>query len=195
MRAFVAIELPSEIQDALTEVQTRIQARLRSRALGNAGFRWALPQGIHLTLKFLGEISDVQSTHVVDCLSRLGSFERIRVEVKGYGFFPDRRRPQVLWAGLIAPPALAELARRIEGALAAMGFPAENRKFAPHLTLARLKTPRRQPVLEALLAELCDQPLGQFEVSEFFLFESHLSFGSPAQYRKVARFPNPDPLA
>jgi RNA 2',3'-cyclic 3'-phosphodiesterase len=194
MRAFIAVDLPSEIQRALGELQTRFQARLRSHASGSARFRWTRPEGIHLTLKFLGEISEAQSNQAVELLRGLEPFEKFNVEIKGYGFFPDRRRPQVLWAGLAAPPALAELARRIDRTMASVGFPAEHRSFAPHLTLARFKVPRRQPVLEALLTELGDQPVGQFEVAQFFLFESHLAFGSAAQYRKVARFPNPDPV-
>jgi RNA 2',3'-cyclic 3'-phosphodiesterase len=194
MRAFVAIELPPEIQNAMGEVQTRLRARLRSETLSDAVLRWTSPVGIHLTLKFLGEISDAQSNRVIESLGHLESFDKFRLGVRGYGFFPDKRRPQVLWAGLVAPPALADLARKVERTLATVGFPAENRKFAPHLTLARFKVSRRQPALETLLTELGDQVVGQFEVSEYFLIESHLSFGSPAQYRRVARFPNPEPV-
>jgi RNA 2',3'-cyclic 3'-phosphodiesterase len=192
MRAFIAVELPPEIRTALSEIQARLQAHLSSDSRGDSELRWTRPEGIHLTLKFLGEISERQSAEVVKLLRRIAPSGRFTVEIRGYGFFPDRRRPQVLWAGVIAPPALAELARRIDRTTASIGFPTERRTFAPHLTLARFKSPRRQPALEALLGEFREQSVGHFEVSEFFLFESRLSFGSPAEYRKVARFPDPD---
>jgi RNA 2',3'-cyclic 3'-phosphodiesterase len=194
MRAFIAIDLPPEIRRALGDVQSRFETQLRSRGLSDAGLRWTRADGIHLTLKFLGEISLADSIRVVELLRGFEPFEKFSVQVKGYGFFPDRRRPQVLWAGLVAQPALVQLASQIDRAMASIGFAAERRTYSPHLTLARFKIPRRQPVLEALLAEFGDEPVGQFEVPEFFLFESHLSVGSPAQYRKVARFPNLHPV-
>jgi 2'-5' RNA ligase len=193
MRAFIAIELPPEIRIALSDIQACLRAQLHSHTLGDAGLRWTRPEGIHLTLKFLGEISPTQANRVVEILRGLEPFEKFIVDVKGYGFFPNQRRPQVLWAGLMAPPTLAGLARRIDRTMASMGLESERRTFAPHLTLARFKIPRRQPALEALVSKLGERPVGQFEVSEFFLFESQLAFGSPAQYRKVAGFPNPTP--
>jgi 2'-5' RNA ligase len=109
----------------------------------------------YLTMKFLGEISDVQSNRVVECLSRLAGLDKFSVAVKGYGFFPDRRRPQVLWAGLVAPPTLAELACWIDRAMGSMGFPAEHRTFGPldpHFVTTKasmgrilLKSERRAP--------------------------------------------------
>ena len=190
MRAFIAVDLPPEIQMALGQAQALLREQLRSGAGHDESLRWASVEGIHLTLKFLGEISQEASHRVVSALRALQPFEPFPVEIRGYGFFPDRRRPQVLWAGIIAPPVLAELAGRIDGAMATLGYPPETRPFAPHLTLARLKGRRRQPVLESALTQFGERTLGQFEISELFLFESQLSFGAPAQYRKVARFPD-----
>jgi RNA 2',3'-cyclic 3'-phosphodiesterase len=181
MRAFIAIELP----EALRERLTREQARFRAAAVEA---RWTEPQGIHLTLKFLGEISDGQLAHVTKSLKAVGRFEPFRIQTKGFGFFPDARKPRVFWAGLEAPAELAQLAARVETALTPAGFAPESRAFHPHLTLARFKIPRPQPKLQALVAELLETILGQFEVSEFFLWESKLS-PQGATYRKVARFP------
>jgi 2'-5' RNA ligase len=150
--------------------------------------RWARPEGIHLTLKFLGEITDAQTKQVVQALTQIGRFEPFSIEVKGFGFFPQARRPRVFWAGVVAPPALAELAAWVEGSMERVGFAREDREFAPHLTLARFQVPRPQPDLEAAVAGRTNSSLGEFEVSEFFLFESKLS-PQGAQYRKVLRFP------
>ncbi len=181
MRAFIAIELPEELRQRLAQEQSRFRAVA-------ADARWTRPEGIHLTLKFLGEIPDEQVEQGRKSLDEIGRFEPFTVHAKGFGFFPDARRPQVFWAGLDAPPELAQLAARVESALTPLGFRPENRAFSPHLTLARFKVPRPQPKLQELLAGQDDVILGDFEVSEFFLWESKLA-AQGATYRKMARFP------
>ena len=181
MRTFIAIDLPEHIHAALAQTQ---------QAFRNAcpDARWTRPEGIHLTLKFLGETSDAQVKQVVETLGQIGRFESFSVEVKGFGFFPQARRPRVFWVGVEVPPALGELAARMEREMEKVGFPGEQRAFTPHLTLARFEVPRPQPALEAALARHEATSLGSFEASEFFLFESKLS-PQGAQYRKVVRFP------
>ena len=181
MRAFIAIDLPEAVRAELRQQQTTF------RAVCPDG-RWARPEGIHLTLRFLGEISDEQVTQVTDALKELRNFETFSTEVKGFGFFPDPRRPRVFWAGVVTPPNLAALAEQVEHAMEKLGFAREDRPFTPHLTLARFKVPRPQPALQSHLERLGEPSLGSFEVSEFFLFESKLS-PQGAEYRKVARFP------
>ncbi len=181
MRAFIAIDLPESIQAALGQQQAAFRA-----ACPDA--RWTRPEGIHLTLKFLGEISDDQVRQVTEALAGLTPFASFSIAVKGFGFFPDARRPRVFWVGLEAPPALGELANRVESCMEKLGFAREERSLTPHLTLARFKVPRPQPALQALLTQRGELSLGQFEVSEFFLFESKLS-PHGAEYRKIARFP------
>ena len=181
MRAFIAIDLPEAVRSALRQQQAAF------RAICPDG-RWTRPEGIHLTLKFLGEISDQQVTQVTNTLKELGPVESFSVEVKGFGFFPDAHRPRVFWTGVVTPPNLVALAEQVERAMEKLGFAREDRPFAPHLTLARFKVPRPQPALQSHLERLGELSLGCFEVSEFFLFESKLS-PQGAEYRKVARFP------
>lgn len=181
MRAFIAIELSESIREALSREQARFRALCPDA-------RWTRPEGIHLTLKFLGEISDKRVTQVRQALQHMEPIEKFTVRVQDFGFFPDARRPRVFWAGLDAPPELARLAMLVESAMSPLGFPPEDRAFRPHLTLARFKVPRPQPRLQALLARQAGQLLGTFETSEFFLWESRLS-PCGAEYRKIARFP------
>ncbi len=190
MRAFVALDLPEPIRAGLARMQGEFRAAA-GRPDSN-DLRWARPEGIHLTLKFLGEISGEQVKSVTAALGRIGAFRPFEVEVKGLGFFPDARRPRVFWAGVEAGETLAELAERVERALEAAGFAPETRPFHPHLTLVRIKTPRPQPGLEALARRYGEASWGRFAVSEFFLFESRLG-PSGATYRKVARFPESPP--
>ncbi len=185
MRCFIAIDLPENIHAALGERQAAFRAAVAGE---DADVRWTRPEGIHLTLKFLGEISAGQVAEVTESLAGLGPFEHFPVEVKGFGFFPSARHPRVFWVGVEAPPALAELAVRVEEATERLGFAREQRAFTPHLTLARFKSSRPRPALEALAEQGAKSSLGRFEVSEFFLFESKLS-PHGAEYRKVARFP------
>lgn len=181
MRAFIAIELPASIREALAREQARF------RAVGTDA-RWTRPEGIHLTLKFLGNISAQQEAQVKDALGRLDRVETFTVQVEGFGVFPNAKSPRVFWAGVEAPPDLARLAAQVESAMARLGFPPEDRPFKPHLTLARFKAPRPQRELERLVAVEDNPTLGSFEVSEFFLWESKLS-PRGAEYLKVARFP------
>ena len=181
MRAFIAIDLPEALHTALAEAQQNFRSAARDA-------RWTRPEGIHLTVKFLGEISDAQTKQVVEALTQIGSFEPFSIEVKGFGFFPQAQRPRVFWAGVMAPPALTQLAAQVENRMEKIGFAREDRAFSAHLTLARFQVPRPQPALEAAIAARADTSLGAFNASEFFLFESKLS-PQGAQYRKVVRFP------
>jgi 2'-5' RNA ligase len=181
MRAFIAIDLPEGIHRELARQQATFRDACRDA-------RWTRPEGIHLTLKFLGEITDAQVRQVTEALNALPNFEKFTVEVKGFGFFPDARRPRVFWAGVAVAPGLGQLAARVEDGMESLGFAREARAYSPHLTLARFAAPRPQPQLQELVARYADLSLGQFEVSNCFLYESKLS-PHGAEYRKVARFP------
>ncbi|HKS95105.1 MAG TPA: RNA 2',3'-cyclic phosphodiesterase [Terriglobia bacterium] len=185
MRCFIAIDLPQEIHAALARLQAEFRAALGRH---DADARWTRPEGIHLTLKFLGHVPEPEVAAVTESLAALGAFDKFAIEVGGLGFFPGPRRPRVFWVGVEAPPALQTLVSGVEAAMEKLGFAPEQRDFTPHLTLARFRTPRPQPALEKLVAERANLSLGKFEVSEFFLFESKLS-PHGAEYRKVARFP------
>jgi len=181
MRAFIAIDLPETIRATLR----RKQALFRC---ASPDARWTQPEGIHLTLKFLGEVPDPKVKEVCGRLKNLGQFEAFSVQVKGFGFFPDARRPRVMWVGVEALSSLSRLAEQVEEAMQGIGFAREKRAYRPHLTLARFRVPQPQPALQALLVTEQEQELGNIEVSEFYLFESKLS-PKGAEYRKVERFP------
>jgi 2'-5' RNA ligase len=188
VRAFIAIDLPPGVRSELQRLQSTIRSALeQTQADAHRGATWVRPEGIHLTLKFLGEVPSERLAQVVQAMRELPPFAPFAVEVKGLGGFPGLTRPRVLWVGIEPSPELAQLARRVEEAVATLGFPRESRPFTPHLTLARFKTPRPLPRLGAIVERQGEQSLGRFEVNEFFLFESKLS-PHGAEYRKVERF-------
>lgn len=193
MRTFIAIDLPQNVKQAIGSLQSRLRSSLPRDPNQSAGVRWTRPEGIHLTLKFLGDITEQQAKLVTESLRSLSPFESFRIEVKGFGFFPNGRRPRVLWVGVEAPPSLAGLAAEVEAAMDGLGFAKEDRAFTPHLTLARFGAPRPRPAIEAALQEMQGATLGGFEVSGYFLFESRPSAGAPSVYRKLAGFGQVDP--
>jgi 2'-5' RNA ligase len=185
MRLFIAIELPGNVRSALAGEQVR----LRALCSESRGIRWTAPESLHLTLKFLGEVAPDRVPAVIEALKGVGDFAPFEVEVGGFGFFPDSKRPRVFWAGFEAPAVLGELARRVDAALARLGFPREDRPFTPHLTLARFREPRGDPALQKGIDHSGKTSLGRFQVDRFFLFESHL-LPSGARHEKLASFPS-----
>ena len=134
LRLFVACELPPAVRDALG----RLQDELRARGAGR--LRWVRPEGIHLTLKFLGEVPAARREAVENALAgAVVSPFALDVRLGPLGGFGGRQRLRVIWVGLEGDvEGLAELAALIEEALGPLGFPREGRPFAPHLTLARV---------------------------------------------------------
>ncbi len=135
IRSFIAIELPDEFKLALA----RLQEQLKSGK--PAPVRWVDPHGIHLTLKFLGNISSDMAGRITTALEEAArGIPPFRLEAKGLGAFPSLKRARVVWAGISGEmERLRQLQQRIESGLAPLGFVPESRPFTPHLTLARLR--------------------------------------------------------
>ncbi len=144
LRAFVAVELPAEVRDALAREQRRLREDL-------PGARWVRPEGIHLTLHFLGEIR----AELVPALEReiaaaVAPSPAFAVRLRGRGVFPSPRRPRVLWIGVDGSGGLEDLQRDTGAALARCGLAPERRPFRPHLTLARFRRPPGRQTLSSL---------------------------------------------
>ena len=106
--------------------------------------KWVRPDGIHLTLKFLGETDDARGPELVAALRRAATGARVLpVAVEGFGAFPDPAHARVVWVGMAAEPALELLQHAVEREFAPLGFPTEGRAFRPHLTLGRAKRDAR----------------------------------------------------
>jgi 2'-5' RNA ligase len=134
VRCFIAVELPDEIKSGLS----RLQAQLKSGS--QFPVKWVDPYSIHLTLKFLGNVASDRTGEITEAMKGASQgVSPFQLEVKDLGVFPNLRRVQVAWVGVSGEvDKLARLQQKIESALAQLGFAPENRRFTPHLTLARL---------------------------------------------------------
>jgi 2'-5' RNA ligase len=151
VRLFLAVNLPDAVRSAIWDAA----APLRNAELP---VRWVEPEGLHLTLKFLGEVSDNREAEIVAGLNAaVHGAKPFALEIAGFGAFPTPGRPRVVWAGCEAAPALELLQDRVEREMHALGFPLEGRPFHPHITLGRVRKrvrPRDVPDLEDALAAL-----------------------------------------
>ncbi len=131
MRLFLAINLPAPERD-------RIQRAIGPLRLAHLPVRWVSTDALHLTLKFLGEVSEERADAVVRAADGVArQYAPFHLELRGLGAFPNLRNPRVVWVAVHAPPELERLAADLDAATAALGFPREARPFSPHLTLGR----------------------------------------------------------
>ena len=184
MRLFVALDIPDGVRRAIGEMI----ARLRDVA---HGARWVRAEGVHVTLKFIGEMPAERVASIKQALRGArgaGVVAPVEANFRGAGFFPNERHPRVFWAGVEASPNLAELAREVDARLSSLGIAAETREFRPHLTLARFKSEDGLPRLREEIKKLEPFDFGSMQASEFHLFQSLLGAGG-AKYTKLATFP------
>jgi len=161
-RLFVAIDLPPDIV-----------AQLQGLCCGLPGARWVAAEQMHLTLRFIGEVDGGVFQDIKEGLADIetGGFA---LQVKGLGFFPPRKTPRVLWAGIAPVGQVSALRRRIDNVLLGLGLEPEGRKYSPHITLARLHdTPLAR--LGRFLAGNSLFATQEFPVSEFHLYSSELT--------------------
>jgi RNA 2',3'-cyclic 3'-phosphodiesterase len=177
LRVFIAIEIPIEIKKAIAaEI-----ANLHNGA-GRA-VRWVTTENIHLTLKFLGEISPAN----VELLSQVLQTEcdqhaPFDITVNGLGCFPNSHRPRIIWIGLNIPPELNRLQHKLETATARMGYTTEDKPFSPHLTIGRIReqaTPAELNNIHSALEKLHVGSLGTFTPQSVHLFKSDLKPAGP----------------
>lgn len=191
MRAFIAIEMPAPVQQRLLGAQRRLAQLLRLQQLERC-VRWTPAENLHLTLRFLGEIDDVQQRILAHSLTQIARrHARLTLSVAGVGCFPNTHRPNVIWCGLRGElTALAQLQAEVEVAAQAVGLPAEAKPFQPHLTIGRLQRSTTSSQLQAVgaaamqIAVTATQPeSGASTVDELLLMRSELTPSGPIYSR------------
>ena len=175
LRLFIAINLPEDLLDTLTVTQRQLQRKLTAYPL-----RWSRPEGIHLTLKFLGDTDPDRIPDISEALQRIAAKHApFELPVGGLGMFPNTRRPSVLWVGVNDEDhRLRHLAADVDKAMAKLGWQREKRPFSGHLTLARVKKQAgnrdRRALGEAVTALSGYDKLGVLPVQRIHLMRSQL---------------------
>ena len=148
---------------------------------------WVAPANLHLTLKFLGAVPEARIDAIVAALTRSGlDLRPFEARIRGLGAFPSGTRPRVIWAGVTdGASEMVELARRVDAALAELGFAREERPFSPHVTLGRVRQPGRNPALSDALGSATAREFGQMRVPSASLMRSELG-PRGARYTELA---------
>lgn len=173
LRAFIASELPPPLQDSIHTATANLR-----ETLGDGLIRWVPAHNVHLTLKFLGDVSTSSLELIKQMMATEASqFDAFDVQVEGLGCYPNLRRPRVLWVGLKAPAELGSLQRAIEAASARLGYESEERDFSPHLTIGRVRQNVSSGDVHKIrtVMENCQvSMLGSTRVDAVHLFKSEL---------------------
>lgn len=187
LRAFLASELPVSLQDAIQSATSGLH-----KTLGSDLIRWVPAHNVHLTLKFLGDVSSSNLDLIKQMLTReAAQYPAFDLEVDGIGSYPTSRRPRVLWVGLNAPAALVSLQRAIETAASRLGYESEERGFSPHLTIGRVRQTASAAELQKIRAALEATKIGRIgstHVDAVHLFKSDLQ-PSGSVYTKLFSAP------
>jgi 2'-5' RNA ligase len=196
MRLFIALD----IDDAIRQRITRFLEGVREFA---PDARWARPQSLHVTLKFIGEKPEPAVEEIKQALGTIQA-NAVEIRFRGYGFFPSAKSPRVFWAGIEAGPELPALAAAVDKKMTLLGIPKEEHAFSPHLTLARGGArsagasgspkwrkgdgPNRSfQRLQEKLAAIPTPEFGTMSAREFFLYQSQLS-PKGSKYTKLVGF-------
>jgi 2'-5' RNA ligase len=173
LRAFIAIEIPSSIQSAIEQATDGLR-----KAVDSSLVRWVPPANMHLTLKFLGDVSETNLQFIKHMLMQeCAQHPAFDLQIGKLGFFPNSKRPRVIWIGLKAPTALAMLQNAIETAAERLGYTKEERDFSPHLTIGRVRpnlTAAEMGRVSAALEAAHVGMLGTVSIDSVHLYQSEL---------------------
>jgi RNA 2',3'-cyclic 3'-phosphodiesterase len=180
MRLFVALDIPDDVRESIAALVMNLRGECRTA-------RWARIEGLHITLKFIGEVPVEKTEAIQIALAGVPFAAPIKLSFHGLGFFPNEHRPRVLWAGIEAGADLGSLAAAVETALERLGVAREQRAFSPHLTLARFDSSKGLERLRTMVADAGPLEFGNAIAKEFHLYQSVLKRGG-AEYTRRTTF-------
>ncbi|HEY6763368.1 MAG TPA: RNA 2',3'-cyclic phosphodiesterase [Candidatus Sulfotelmatobacter sp.] len=193
MRLFIALDLHESIRENVSTFVNSVKGFA-------PGARWARPESLHVTLKFIGQMPEDQVPQLQHILTELRA-KAFEIHVREYGFFPTAKAARVFWIGIHAGAQLAALAHDIDARTSALGIPREEHSFNPHLTIARRSggsgsrranredgpSPTFRLLAEKLVA-MGPLDFGSMAVRRFFLYQSKLS-PTGSRYSELCEFP------
>ena len=182
LRVFIAVKIDSPIQRILASIQSDLKK-------SGADVKWVNVEGIHLTLKFLGDITFAQLNQIQPAMEQSCRRKPFSISIKGLGAFPKIDQPRIIWTEITEEKnELKLLAEELEKNLEAAGFPKEGRDFHAHITLGRARSAQRQFALVKLLKEYTLPEIPAQQVSQITLFKSTLTSDGPV-YESLVQIP------
>ena len=179
MRLFTGLDIAAPVIANLNDMLEGLRPLAR--------VKWSPPENLHVTTKFIGEWPEARLQELREALSDIEPTGAIEIEISGFDFYPNARRPKIFVAKVHAPPELRELARRTEEALERLGYPPEEREYSPHLTLARFGDADTR-ALRRKIDEIGQPRFGSWRADEFHLYRSQTG-GSHSVYTVLASWP------
>jgi 2'-5' RNA ligase len=172
-RAFIAIDLAEELLRKIHEISTGLHERL-----GDLPVRWIPAENVHLTLKFLGDVSETNVERLAEIIRRVAqAHDCFEISVGSLGVYPNARRPRVIWLGVEAPQALLSIQRGIDQETSRLGYETKEQDFSPHLTIGRVSRGADYRELKAISGSLEAETvgfLGAARVEQVNLYRSDL---------------------
>ncbi len=182
IRTFISINIDEALKKEINNLITDLKRH-------SFDVKWVPVENLHITLKFLGHISEETVERVKDSLYNIAPlFRPFRLRFNGMGFFPDMKRPRVIWIDISDKDNLKSLNKEIEERLTMIGLKKEDREFSPHLTIGRVRSLKDREKLIGLIENIKDREFGIIDVDRVFLMKSELRPGG-AQYSVIAEFP------
>lgn len=186
-RAFIAIDLPPDILSQIHSITTSLRIRTAELPV-----RWIPAENVHLTLKFLGDVSSTNVDMVSEIVQRTAiGYDCFELSVGSLGVFPNARRPRVIWIGVEAPQVLGAIQRVIDQETTRLGYDTKDQTFSPHLTIGRVSRGAGYRELKAISDFLESESvgfLGAARVSQINLYRSDLK-PSGAEYTRIFSAP------
>lgn len=169
-RIFIALLINNELKNGLIQIQEKLK-------VSKAEVKWVSHEGIHLTLKFLGNVEDFQMENIYAIVSAVvANFSPFTISLSSLNAFPGMSRPQIIWVGIQqGREVICEINQQIEDNLVSLGFEKEKKRFSPHLTIGRVKGNKRCAELTSLLPKIESSNIGQMRVEAIHIMKSQLT--------------------
>lgn len=168
IRCFIAIHIGKPIKTQISDLIFDLKKH-------DADIKWVKPDGMHITLKFLGNTQDSKILKIKDALVHaVSSFDPFFITISGIGAFPDVKRPRVLWVGVKNMDSLEKLHTEIEARMSQLGYTKEKRSFHPHITLGRVRSQRGVKTVIRKLGLSRDIEFGDSYIDKLKLMKSVL---------------------
>lgn len=168
LRCFIAVHVPDEIRESIGTV-------IGALASTGADVKWVKPGNIHITLKFLGSTEEGLVERISGAVQKkISSRSPFYIKIAGTGYFPDRKRPRVIWIGISEAGDLGPLQKEIDEVAARFGYAPEERPFSPHLTIGRVRSGKKVKEMMELLERYSGRDFGTVEIKGVSLMKSEL---------------------